>query len=66
MVVTLEVSHCETSSLKEVAEKNKLAKLVVLEVSHVETCPYLDSAVDASLSHSPTAPERVESSNDVA
>ena len=98
--VTLEVSHCEISALKEVAEQNSLfivvalevshaeisslkepaasvyesqyeslaqksaSKLVALDVSHVEMCPYLASVVVASLSHSSTAPESVESSND--
>ena len=37
MVVTLEVSHCETSPLKAVAEWNIACVVVTLEVSHCET-----------------------------
>ena len=64
-LVALEVSHVEMSSLKLV-EAKRLAKLVALEVSHVEMCPYLASVVDALLSHSSTAAESVESSNEDA
>ena len=36
-VVTLEVSHCETSPLKRVAEPNMSRMVVTIEVSHCET-----------------------------
>ena len=62
MFVVLEVSQREISALNDVAEENMLYMLVTLEVSHVEMCPYLASVAVASLSHSSTAPERVESS----
>ena len=76
MVVTLEVSHCEISSLKEDAAslyesqselaQNSSSKLVELEVSQAEICPYWDSTAVESESHSSTAPDRVESSNEDA
>ena len=37
MVVTIEVSHCEISLLKEVAEVNICCMVVTFEVSHCET-----------------------------
>ena len=49
----------------ELAQKSS-SKLVALEVSHVEMSPYLLVAVVESESHSSTAPDRVESSNEVA
>ena len=71
MSVALEVSQDEISPLNDEAAvpakhgQDELAQimalmLVTLEVSHVEMCPYLVSAVDESESHSSTAPDSVE------
>ena len=65
VVVTREISHWETSPLKEVAELNMPYIVVTFEVSHDEMFPYLASAVVPSLSHSSTAPDNDESSNGV-
>ena len=39
MVVTLDVSHCEASPLKELAVLNMACVVVTLEVSHCEIPP---------------------------
>ena len=44
MVVTLKVSHCETSPLKEVAESNTRYMVDTLEVPHCETSPLKEVA----------------------
>ena len=66
MVVVREVSQEEISALNDVAELNISFMLVTLEVSHVDIWPYLASVAVSSLSHSSTALESVESSNEVA
>ena len=44
IVVTLEVSHCETSLLNDVASLNISYMVVTLEVSHCEISPLKEVA----------------------